>query len=268
MGQFSIDPSAQPIEISGTRGAVLLLHGLTGSPYTFGPMAQGISEQGFEVSVPLLPGHGTSPESLQHTRWNDWLMAARSRFDDLASRHKQVFIVGFSMGSLLGTVLAQERGKQVAGLVAMAVPLDLGIKAQTVLRLARVLPIANFLPFVEKKNGPDVSDAAVAAAMPSYDRTPISAAASMVKGQTLAMDRAARLSIPVLVMHGRHDHVAPLRNARMFLELLKTPKQRLIIYPKSWHILPLDLEHEQVQKDVLDFLESPETMGRPTEESS
>jgi len=262
MGHFSIDERAQTISLPGERGAVLLLHGLTGSPYTFGPLAESIANLGFEVLAPLLPGHGTSPEHLQHTRWNDWLMAARTHFDDLAERHEQVFIVGFSMGSLLGIVLAQERGLRVAGLVVMAVPLNLGVKAQTVLRLSRILPIATVMPYAQKKTGPDVSDAAVAAAMPSYDRTPIAAAASMLDGQALASDRARRLSIPVLVMHGRHDHVAPLRNGRIFYELLNTPRKHLIIYPKSWHILPLDIEHEEVAVDVTSFLKSPQALGR------
>lgn len=262
MGHFSIDERAQSISLPGKGGAVLLLHGLTGSPYTFGPLVQSINECGFEVLAPLLPGHGTSPEHLQHTRWNDWLMAARAHFDDLAKRHEQVFIIGFSMGALLGIVLAQERGLRVAGLVVMAVPLDLGFKTQTVLRLAKRLPIATLMPYAQKKSGPDVSDAAVAAAMPSYDRTPIAAAASMLDGQALASDRARRLSIPVLVMHGRHDHVAPLRNGRAFYELLNTPRKRLIIYPKSWHILPLDIEHDQVANDVLNFLKSPLNLGR------
>ena len=217
---------------------MLLLHGLTGSPYNFGPLARRLADEGYEVAAPLLPGHGTSPERLRYTGWNDWLVAARRAFDRLAERHEAVFIVGFSMGSLLATVVAQERGLKVAGLVVIAVPLELDLKSQTVLKLARRVPIDLFLPFVKKENGPDVSDPGVAAAMPSYDRTPIAAAASMLDGQTLAADRAGRLGVPVLVLHGRHDHVAPVRNARVFYDLLQTPSRRLIIYPKSWHILP------------------------------
>ena len=126
-----------------------------------------------------------------------------------------------------------KRGLKVAGLVVIAVPLELDLKSQTVLKLARRVPIDFFLPFVKKENGPDVSDPGVAAAMPSYDRTPIAAAASMLDGQTLAADRAGRLGVPVLVLHGRHDHVAPVRNARVFYDLLQTPKRRLIIYQKA-----------------------------------
>ena len=251
---------ARSIYYDGNKGAVLLLHGLTGSPYTFGPLARRLADEGYEVAAPLLPGHGTSPEHLRYTGWGDWLVAARRAFDRLADRHKNVFIVGFSMGSLLATVVAQ-RGLKVAGLVAIAVPLELDLKSQTVLKIARKVPIDLVVPFVKKDNGPDVSDPGVAAAMPSYDRTPIAAAVSMLEGQALAADRASRLAVPVLVLHGRHDHVAPVRNARVFYDLLQTPSRRLIIYPKSWHILPLDIEHEQMQADVVDFVLNPKDWG-------
>jgi carboxylesterase len=147
MAHFSVDPRARPIYRSGDRGGVLMLHGLTGSPYTFGPMADALSELGYEVAVPLLPGHGTNPQQLRHTRWSDWLVAARRAFDELAQRHDSVFIFGFSMGSLLATVVAQERGQRVAGLIVAAVPIQLGFKSQSVLRLARKLPVATFMPF-------------------------------------------------------------------------------------------------------------------------
>ncbi|MBV70447.1 MAG: hypothetical protein CMH52_03775 [Myxococcales bacterium] len=261
MSGLSINPRARPLRYSGEGPGVLLLHGLTGSPYTFGPLARALSEQGYDVSAPLLPGHGTTPNHLRYTGWNDWLVAARRSFDELSARHEKVFIIGFSMGALLSTVIAQERGQRVGGLVAMAVPLELDLKSQTVLSLARKIPIAAVYPFVKKANGPDVSDPAIAASMPSYDRTPISAAASMLDGQGLAADRVQRLSVPVLVLHGRSDHVAPVRNARVFYDLLETPNRRLIIYPKSWHILPLDVEHEQVEADILDFLRAPERLG-------
>ena len=257
-----VDPRARPIRYAGERGAVLMLHGLTGTPYTYGPLARLVADAGFAVYAPLLPGHGTSPERLQHTRWNDWLIAARRAFDELAQAHEAVFVIGFSMGGLLSIVVSQERGAQVSGLVVMGVPLVLDMKTQLLLEAGRYLPLAQFIPFAQKKDGPDVSDPAVAAAMPTYDSTPVAAAISLLDGQDMAKERASRLGIPVLVLHGRHDHVAPARNARLLMSLLNTPTKRMILYPHSWHIMTLDVDHEQLQDDVLAFLESPATLGR------
>jgi carboxylesterase len=257
MNQWTVDPRAEPFRQKGDRGAVLILHGLTGSPYSVRPLAESLAAEGYDVSVPLLIGHGTSPEALQHARWNDWMMSARHAFEELAADHEQVIIGGLSLGALLTLVLAQERGGQVAAIFPMATPLTLDFVSQTVLSIARKVPLASVMPFAKKKRGPDVSDPAVAAAMPSYDCTPIAAAASLLDGQDIARERAPRLSVPTLILHGRQDHVAPARNASELYSLLRTPNRRQIIYPRSWHILPLDVEHDQVRRDVLGFVGDP-----------
>jgi len=246
--------AARGFELPGDRGAVLCVHGFTGTPYTMLPIAKALSEAGFRARAPRLAGHGETPESLQHTRWPDWLGSARAAFDRLAERHEKVFIVGLSMGALVALTVAHERGARVAGVVAMATPLSLNWLEQRVLGLVRVMPFSDLLPFRKKKGGPDVSDPAVAAAMPSYDRVPLPAAASLLDGQKLVLDRAPRLSVPVLVQHGRQDHVAPVENAGRLYELLRTPDRRMITYPRSWHIITLDVEHEVVARDVVDFI--------------
>jgi hypothetical protein len=87
----------------------------------------------------------------------------------------------------------------------MALPLELNWRQQLSLALARRLPLAAVRPFILKEGGPDDSDPAVAAAMPSYDRLPLAAAASLLAGQRAAAARLGRLACPVLVLHGRHD---------------------------------------------------------------
>ncbi len=251
------EENGQAYSAAGGPKAVLCLHGLTGTPYEIMPIARALAAAGHAVCAPRLVGHGTCPESLAQTRWSDWLASARIAFDSLASKHEQVFILGNSMGALVALVLAHERGARVAGVVAMATPLELQWKAQTLLTVARRVPLADALPYIAKRGGPDVSDPAVAAAMPSYDRIPIAAAQSLIEGQQAAEARAPRLSVPVLVQHGRHDHTAPVHNARRLHALLRTPHRRLAIYPRSWHILALDVEHEQVVADVLDFVSNP-----------
>lgn len=255
MRELTAKEAARGFEFPGDRGAVLCVHGFTGSPYTMLPIARALSEAGFRTRAPRLAGHGETVESLQHTRWPDWLGSARAAFDRLAESHEKVFIVGFSMGALVALTVAHERGARVAGVVAMGTPLTLGWVDQKVLGLVRHLPFNDLLPFVKKQGGPDVSDPAIGASMPSYDRTPLPAAASLLDAQETVLDRVGRLSVPVLVQHGRQDHVAPVENAGRLYELLRTPDRHLITYPQSWHILTLDVEHEMVARDVVQFVE-------------
>lgn len=249
--------NAEPFDLPGGDPAVLCLHGLTATPYVWRPLGEALAAAGHRVYAPRFVGHGRTPALLRRTVFADWLANARRAFDTLTADHPRIFIIGHSMGALAATVLAHERGDRVAGLVLMSTALELTWKEQLILGLARRLPLADALPYVMKKHGPDVSDPAVAVAMPTDDRTPIAAAASLLEGQAEARRRLPLLALPVLIQHGRQDHVAPVQNAHRVHHLLKTPHKRVLIYPRSWHILPLDVEHEAVTRDVLDFVEDP-----------
>ncbi len=250
-----IDPAlAAPFESPGDRGAVLCLHGLTSTPYQMRPVGEALAEAGFHVLAPRAQGHGTRPEDFQHTRWSDWLASYRRAFHRLAAQHERVAIVGLSMGALSALVLAHEQGDRVAGVVAMATPLELEWKSQALFAAVRRMPFADTLPFWPKRDGPDISDPAAAAASPSYRSVPLVAASSLLDGQEAALACVQRLGVPVLVMHGRHDHVAPVRNAHRLMRLLHTPRRRLVVHPRSWHIITLDVEHEAVVAETVDFV--------------
>jgi alpha-beta hydrolase superfamily lysophospholipase len=86
------------------RGGVLLLHGLSDSPYSMRSFAQAAHDQGYYVLALRLPGHGTVPASLIRTRWSDWAAAievgARHVAGKLADGQRFV-LGGYSNGGAL-----------------------------------------------------------------------------------------------------------------------------------------------------------------------
>jgi alpha-beta hydrolase superfamily lysophospholipase len=66
---YELVPSGPP------RGAVLLVHGLSDSPYSMRGMAETFLSRGFDVVVLRLPGHGTLPAALRDVAWQDWYAA-------------------------------------------------------------------------------------------------------------------------------------------------------------------------------------------------
>lgn len=89
--------------------AVLLLHGLFGSPADFGELPKALQAAGLSVWAPLLPGHGRRPDDLDAVWSTDYRKAARAAFDELASHHESVALVGAGMGGTLAVGLAAER---------------------------------------------------------------------------------------------------------------------------------------------------------------
>jgi alpha-beta hydrolase superfamily lysophospholipase len=86
-----------------TVGGVLLLHGLTASPYTFRALGKTLNERGYRVLGLRLPGHGTAPSGLASFRWQDMAAAVRLAAAHLASEigEKPVHVIGYSTGAAL-----------------------------------------------------------------------------------------------------------------------------------------------------------------------
>ena len=84
-------------------GGVLLLHGMSDSPYSLRALAIRLGERGYHVVGLRLPGHGTAPSGLKYVTAQDMKLAV-----SLAMAHlrgslggKPIHIVGYSTGAPL-----------------------------------------------------------------------------------------------------------------------------------------------------------------------
>ncbi|VFS63046.1 Thermostable monoacylglycerol lipase [Raoultella planticola] len=86
------------------RGAAVLLHGLTDSPYSVRYLAKAYQQQGFVAVVPRLPGHGTAPGSLTAVDWQQWMATTRLAVREatrLAGANVPLHVIGYSNGGAL-----------------------------------------------------------------------------------------------------------------------------------------------------------------------
>ncbi len=95
---YALAPGKEP------TGAVVLLHGLTDSPYSLRHLATRYRDRGFYVVAIRAPAHGTVPAALVSTDWETWLAATRLAVREarrLAPHPLPLHIVGFSNGGSL-----------------------------------------------------------------------------------------------------------------------------------------------------------------------
>ncbi|CAI2792083.1 Thermostable monoacylglycerol lipase [Serratia grimesii] len=95
---YELIPQGEP------RGAVVLLHGLTDSPYSLRHIAENYRQHGYVAVGIRLPAHGTVPGALTNIDWRDWLAATRLAVREARSKaggDKPLHIVGFSNGGAL-----------------------------------------------------------------------------------------------------------------------------------------------------------------------
>ena len=95
---YIMEPAGTPV------GAVVLLHGLTDSPYSLRHIAQRYREDGFVAVAIRLPGHGTVPSGLADVEWEQWMAATRLAVNEARRRAgagAPLHLIGFSNGGAL-----------------------------------------------------------------------------------------------------------------------------------------------------------------------
>ena len=243
-------PLGDPFELEGDQGVgVLCVHGFTGTPYEMRYLGTRLHAAGYTVSGPLLPGHGTRPEDLDALRWTDWAGAVEDAFDKLRASCRRVAVVGQSLGGLLALHLASRR-TEVAAVATLAAPLWLEGLAGRVSRWAArgSLPVRT-LPKLARS---DVRDRRTRAENPCYDRFPVRAIAELVRFMHLVEGELAAIRAPVLVLHGRRDHTAPVASAPRIAKATRAVRTRVL--DRSFHLIAADVERDVVAAEVTAFL--------------
>ncbi|WP_063368024.1 alpha/beta hydrolase [Pseudoalteromonas luteoviolacea] len=88
---------------------ILLIHGLTDSPYIFNAIAQDLYRQGFNVRTLLLPGHGTAADDLRRVSNRDWQRHVSYAIERTSKDFKLFAVMGFSTGAALATLEIEKR---------------------------------------------------------------------------------------------------------------------------------------------------------------
>jgi carboxylesterase len=239
-------PGAEPFEHAGGPVGVLLCHGFTGSPQTLRAWAEYVAAQGFTVSLPRLPGHGTTWQDLARTGWQDWYAEVDTAFAALASRCEQTFVFGLSMGGCLALRLAEVHGSAVRGLVLVNPSL-----ADT--KVSLLAPVVRHVSWTVPGIVSDIKKPG--ASEEGYDRVPIRAAATLPKLWKITAQHLSDITQPVLVYRSTVDHVVGPPSMRVLLAGLPEDQVTVRECADSYHVATLDNDAETIFEGSVKFIQ-------------
>lgn len=244
----AIVAGCEPFSATGGDDGVLVLHGFTGSPFSMRPLADVLANRGFNVELPLLPGHGTAVEDLVAKRWEDWTAAATDALDVLEARSRRTAVVGLSMGGGLAVWLAEHRPE----LVAMVV----------------VNPLATPIADELREGGRQLLDAGLETidgvvndiAKPGQDERgyallPLAAGLSLSDGLDDVASSFASVTCPTLILTSREDHVVVTDNSIRLAAGVSGPVEHLWL-ERSYHVATLDYDADVIEAEACRFLEA------------
>lgn len=122
--------------VPGADTAVLLIHGILGTPNHFRPILP-LIPQGYSVYNLLLHGHGADVRDFSRSSMTKWEKQVSSAVEELSASHKNIYIAAHSMGTLLAIEQAAKCPK-IKGLFLLAIPIKIHLKWQMVKNCAKV----------------------------------------------------------------------------------------------------------------------------------
>ena len=197
---------------------VLLIHGYMAAPEEMKAFAHYLHKKSFTVYVPRLKGHGTAPEDLAKTKFEQWIESVEEAFVILRHSCDKVIVGGFSTGAGLALELST-KVDDIHAVFAVAPPMrlqDLGsyfvpaIDAwNTMIKKIRLDSIAK--EFID--NDPENPHI-------NYIRNPISGIHELAKLMENLEPKLKTIDKPTLVVQSRKDPVVnPAGTLKLFNQL-------------------------------------------------
>jgi carboxylesterase len=244
--QPHLDPS--PFFLHGGPVGVLLIHGFTGSPPEMRRVGDYLHQRGLTVSGTLLPGHGTTVEDLNQTRWTEWTRHVEGALAELQARCETVFVGGLSMGAVLTLYLAAHH-PDLPGVVAYA-PATLVSDWRLTL-----VPVLKYVMRRSPKGHSDMHDSEAEAYVWSYDDWPLAAAHELQKLTREVKRLLPQVAPPLLVVCSSGDETVHPDSAQYTYDHAGSADKELVTLHGCGHVLTVDCEWKSAAEKTHQFIE-------------
>ncbi|MCX7029836.1 MAG: alpha/beta fold hydrolase [Spirochaetes bacterium] len=251
-------PTAAARRMPGRGDAVLVIHGFTGWPGELAFLGDRLAERGLAVSIPRLPGHGTNSRDFMETGWRDWLRAATDAYLELASVHRRVHVVGFSMGGLLAIILAARLPVGRVALVAPAVRVNNPLLPFVPL-LALFAPRMRW-PYVRPHGSVSPEDEEVLA-REYWSWRFGGQSASFLRLQRMANRVLSRVTADTLVVLGGKDPTVPLSSWDFIRARIGSTVLERVEFPESVHQILSGDDRAPAADAIVRWLTAPAPTG-------
>jgi carboxylesterase len=255
------------------RGAVLLLHGLYGTPQQLQYIGRKLNVAGgYTVRIPNIQGYSVFDEAVpsETTHWQHWLEQVESQFDALKREHDEVSVAGLCIGADLCLMLAAKRSPDIHALCLYSAPLRYDGWNVTWMRWFKFLgyytPV-RFMMSLTERPPYGLKDERirqwVATQMAKRGTSALGSSQSPLTGvfeseRLMKMVRRSlpQVSAPTLIMHAIEDDLASPHNADIIEKYIVSRQVKKVLLENCYHIITMDFEKERVAQETLEFIRS------------
>ena len=270
-------PNGGGLFFKGDNGsAVVLIHGLTGTPNEMKYLATYLNKNGYTVACPKLANHGESIWVLKNTTWQELYASVHDVLisGELKDFDGPIFVSGLSMGALLALLLADEFRGRISGAACLA---------PTLFYDGWNTPLSNiFFPFAYtplryiayfKESPPyGIKNEIIQQRIHKYYATarlddiegaeqygyPYFPVTLLHQLQLLVKHLEKKLpgmDFPIQLIQAKDDDVASVKNSKFIYDRVRSEIKEMVLLYNSYHVITADQERATVADKVTGFFD-------------
>jgi carboxylesterase len=252
------------IQNKHSRKAVLLFHGLTGSPFEMKKYGAFLFKCGYDVFCYSFPGHGDRISEIETVTWQDWCNFAQEKYQKLRSNYSQFFVSGLCLGAAMAVYLA-EHNKDITGVVALSTTLFLDgfcipwtarllpFALRTIIRFYYTFPEDDCYGIKNERTRKSLAKITAKADI-GMDNYPLNCVDGLLKLSKNVRKNLKNVSCPILCIHSKYDNLSSPKSAKTVLDGVSSKIKQYVELNDSYHMVLYDNEKEFVMNTVKEFL--------------
>lgn len=242
---------------------VLMIHGFMSARSDYADLPERLVERGFTVRLMRLPGHGTTPIELGNLAPGVLYSAVEREYMNLYDDYDRFYVVGFSMGGALATLLASR--ERVDRLVLLAPYYAVTHKWYYVLpAMAWSRLVGWAVPYMSRSEEfIKINDRSQIGKYFMYETLPMGGVHRLdgLGREASRPETLRKVRCPVLLIHSVGDEASSPEAARRAFDQFASPRKQSMWLKRSNHVILWDYEREEVKRRIEMFLLD-ESLGR------
>lgn len=244
--------------------AIMLFHGLTGSPFEMKKYAVHLHKCGYDVFCYSLPGHGSRAHEIEDILYTDWTNMAQEKYNKLRPNYKEFYVSGLCLGAVLSIYLAQQN-KDVTAVVALSTTLFLDgwtipwynflmpLGLNTIMRYFYTFPERE--PYGIKNESTRRKIALLMSKTTvAMDHYPLSCIYELLKFSKSVRKDIKLLDCPLLLIHSKDDDLTSTKSAKFVYNNCACNIKEYIELTDSYHMVLYDNERKFVFEKAVEFM--------------
>ncbi|MBI3597761.1 MAG: alpha/beta fold hydrolase [Nitrospirae bacterium] len=272
---------------------VYLIHGVTGTPLEMKYLARKLSQKGWDVYLPTLPGHCLKLRDMVRSNEEDWLQHVRTQLDFCRKHYQHLVVGGLSSGALFG--LEASTTIPMDGIVVLSptffydgwnapwtlrlLPFGIkrlpaflqylffhldghpyGIKEPALQRRIREAyhPLYRLRAFLRRFRSetpqlPQRSNSTEAVGYPIYS---LKTLADLDRLYERVKECLSQVTAPTVILQSLEDDYTSPRNAELVYDTIRSSEKKLVLLSDCYHVITIDKKRDVVAAEVSKFIES------------